>query len=127
MNSIAKTLLEHQGYFGSVEIDVESDRLHGTVQGINDIIHYEAESPRALEQAFRDSVTDYLAFCADRNEKPERPYSGRFNARIAPATHRKAASMAAAQGVSLNDLVIRALEREIQTPSPAPKRTRQPG
>jgi predicted HicB family RNase H-like nuclease len=31
-----------------------------------------------LEKAFRDSVDDYLDFCAERGEEPDKPFSGRF-------------------------------------------------
>ena len=113
MNTIGKTVLEHRGYFGSVEIDIDSNTLSGTVHGLNDVVHYEADNPRALEQAFRDSLEDYLAFCAERGESPERPYSGKFNARVGPDIHRKAASLAAAEGVSMNEIIVRALSREI--------------
>jgi len=106
--------LEHKGYFGSVEHDIESGTLHGTVQGLADVITYEAKTLPALVKAFKASVNDYLRFCEQRGEQPDRPYSGRFNARLSPEIHRKAASLAEVQDISLNDLVARALEHEIE-------------
>ncbi len=31
-----------------------------------------------LETAFRDSIDDYLKFCVQRCEKPDKPFSGRL-------------------------------------------------
>ena len=41
-----------------------------------------------IKWAFVESVEDYLAFCAERNEKPNKPFSGEFRLRIAPDLHR---------------------------------------
>ncbi len=107
------TYLEHRGYLGSVEVDVASNTLHGTVQGINDVIHYEADSPAALLEAFRGSVDDYLAWCEEAGHPPQKPYSGKFNVRLGQDLHRRAAATAAVRRVSLNDLVREAVERVI--------------
>jgi predicted HicB family RNase H-like nuclease len=63
-----------------------------------------------LAQAFRDSVDDYLTWCAERGVEPEKPYSGRVLVRIDPALHRKAAIRAAAEGLSLNAWIARQIE-----------------
>src|SRR6185295_4965735 len=44
---------------------------------------------RELKKAFRDSVDDYLEFCARRGEQPDKPYSGQFVTRIPPELHRR--------------------------------------
>ena len=62
--------MEHKGYVGSIETDLEADILYGTVYGINDAIHYEGKTPHELEQAFRDSVDDYLEMCEESGEAP---------------------------------------------------------
>ena len=111
----ATTILAHAGYFGSIESDLENGTLHGTVQGLRDVVTYEAKTLPALVKAFRGSVNDYLAYCEERGEQPDRPYSGKFGARLTPEMHRQAAALAEIEGVSLNDLVARALEREIAT------------
>ncbi|OGO35391.1 MAG: hypothetical protein A2W35_01270 [Chloroflexi bacterium RBG_16_57_11] len=58
---------------GKVEIDQEAGRLHGEVINIRDVVTFEGETVEEVQQAFRDSVDDYLAFCAERNEEPEKP------------------------------------------------------
>ena len=56
-------------------------------------------------QAFRDSVDDYLEFCSQRGESPEKPYSGQFALRLDPALHRQLAHIAEETATSLNALI----------------------
>ncbi|MBI1336621.1 MAG: toxin-antitoxin system HicB family antitoxin [Phycisphaera sp.] len=106
-------MLEHKGYIGTAEVDTDAGILFGTVQGINDVIHYEARTVDELKKAFRDSVEDYLEMCQDSGVEPEKPYSGKFQARIGEELHRKVSAVAAAKGVSLNDFVKQALMKEL--------------
>ena len=66
-----------------------------------------------LRKAFRDSIDDYLEFCAERNEKPERPFSGKLVVRLSSELHHRAHSKAMEQGKSLNQLVVETLEKVI--------------
>jgi len=45
--------------------------------------------------------------------EPEKPYSGRFNVRLDPDLHRRAALCAAREHKSLNDWVSEAIERAV--------------
>ncbi len=69
-------MMEYQGYIGRVEFDDESDIFHGEVINTRDVITFQARSVDDLRKAFHDSVDDYLTFCAERGEKPEKPFSG---------------------------------------------------
>ena len=104
--------MEYKGYVGSIEADIEANTLYGTVYGINDVIHYEGTTPQELEQAFHDSVDDYLEMCKESGDTPEKPYSGKFQTRLGEELHRFAASVAAAECISLNEFVCRAIARE---------------
>lgn len=64
-------MLQHRGYTGSVELD--GPRLCGEVQGIADVVTYEAATASGLRKAFCESVDDYLAWCAERREPPNQP------------------------------------------------------
>jgi predicted HicB family RNase H-like nuclease len=55
-----------------------------------------------LKQAFIDSIEDYLEFCAEQNESPEKPFSGKFNLRISLELHREAFIAAKKTGMRLN-------------------------
>lgn len=101
-------MLEYKGYVGIVE--PEDGVFAGRVIGLRDVVTFEGQSFADVEQAFRDSIDDYLAFCAERGEEPDRPYSGKIPLRISPEAHRKAAIRAAAEGVSLNQWITRKIE-----------------
>src|SRR5206468_116793 len=58
----------------------------------------------------RASVDDYLAFCRERGEEPDKPMSGQFVARVGPELHKKLSTIAAASGRSLNAVVTELLE-----------------
>ena len=65
-------MMKYKGYCGKVDIDAEANLLHGQVVGLRDVITFQARNAKGIEKSFHDSVDDYLAFCADRGEKPER-------------------------------------------------------
>jgi predicted HicB family RNase H-like nuclease len=101
-------MLEYKGYAGTVEAD--DGAFVGRVIGLRDVVHFEGTSFAEVEQAFRDSIDDYVAFCAARGEAPDRPYSGRIPLRIPPDLHRRASVLAQAEGVSLNQWIARRIE-----------------
>lgn len=111
-------MLNHNGYYGRVEFDDEAGVFHGEVVGIRDVVTFEATSVRELRKAFRDSVDDYLAFCEERGEEPEKPCSGKFMLRVSPELHRQANQLAAASGKSLNAWVTEQLEQTLSTAEP---------
>ena len=101
-------MLEYKGYFGTVEAD--DGVFMGRVSGLRDVITFEGATFAEIEQAFRDSIDDYLAFCAERGEPPDRPYSGKIPLRVSPETHRRAATLAQAAGMSLNQWIVHRIE-----------------
>ena len=101
-------MLEYKGYFGTVEAD--EGIFVGRVAGLRDVITFEGATFGEIERAFRDSVDDYLAFCAERSEPPDRPHSGKILVRVSPQVHRRAAMRAEAEGVSLNQWITRRIE-----------------
>jgi predicted HicB family RNase H-like nuclease len=111
--SEAKSILEYKGYMGSIQADLDDGVLYGTVYGINDVVHYEADDVKGLEAAFRGSVDEYLLICDEKGKPPDKPYSGKFQTRVGEDLHRQAAAKAAAEGVSLNDFVARAIKRQV--------------
>lgn len=112
-------MLNHNGYYGRVEFDDEAGVFHGEVVGIRDVVTFQATSVRELRKAFRDSVDDYLAFCEERGEEPEKPCSGKFMLRVSPELHRQANLLAAANGKSLNSWVAAQLEQAVDETTPA--------
>lgn len=107
-------MMEYKGYIGKVEIDEEAGILHGEVINIRDVITFEGKTVEEVQQAFRDSVEDYLAFCAERGEEPEKPFSGKFVVRLPVELHRKAYVRARLADKSLNRWVKEVIESAVQ-------------
>ena len=110
-----KNILEYNGYTGVVEFSAEDMVFFGKIFGINDLVTFEGETVRDLERAFRDAVDDYIKTCSSEGKEPERAYKGSFNVRINPDIHRMAAARAQSMHISLNELVERAITREVQS------------
>ena len=101
--------MTYKGYVGVARFDDEAGVLRGRVADTRDMITFQGRTVEEVRQAFRDSVDDYLEFCASRGEPPDKPSSGRFLVRTRPETHRSLAIEAQRLGVSPNTLVNRAL------------------
>ncbi len=106
--------MEYKGYVGKVDIDEEAGILHGEVINIRDVITFEGRTVEELHQAFQDSVEDYLKFCELREEKPEKPFSGKFVVRLPADIHRKAYIKAKLADKSLNGWVTEVIESAVQ-------------
>jgi len=107
-------MMEYKGYIGKVEIDDEAGILHGEVINIRDVVTFEGLTVEELNQAFQDSIEDYLAFCAQRGESPEKPFSGKFVVRLPAELHRKAYIKAKLSDKSLNRWIKEMLETAVQ-------------
>lgn len=107
-------MMEYQGYIGKVEFDSEAGVFHGEVINIRDVVTFEGSSVDELTRAFQGSVDDYLEFCKERDESPEKPFSGKFVVRISPELHRKLSIRASLADKSLNSLVTEVLEETVE-------------
>jgi len=67
-------MLQYKGYAGHVEFDDETGIFHGEVLDLRDVITFQGKSVEEIERAFRESVDDYLEFCEERHEEPDKPY-----------------------------------------------------
>lgn len=104
-------MMEYKGYTGQImTVDEKQGLIHGRVAGITDVITFEGSTFEELMQAFHDSVDDYLDFCGDSKESPEKPLSGRFLVRISSELHKQASLAAKRSGASLNAWVAAAIE-----------------
>ncbi len=83
--------------------------LFGRVLDLDAVLTFEAET-------VRDTVDEYLDWCAERGKQPEKPFSGKLVLRIAPDVHRDAVIAATRDRKSLNswlaDVVARAAREE---------------
>lgn len=54
-------LLEHRGFYGSIEVSPEDNCLFGKLQFITALVSDEGQTAAELSQAFRDAVDEYVA------------------------------------------------------------------
>ena len=106
-------MMEYKGYVGKVEFDDEAGIFHGEVVNTRDVITFQGASVTALIKAFQGSVEDYLVFCNERGENPDKPFSGQFVTRISPVLHRQVNLAARIAGKSLNAWVADALKAAV--------------
>jgi len=66
--------MEYKGYLAKVEYDDEAKLIHGEVLGIRDVVTFQAHRASQTEQAFHNSVDDYITFCMARGEEPDKPF-----------------------------------------------------
>lgn len=108
--------MEYKGYTAKVDYDDEAGLFHGQVLNLRDVITFQGTSVEALRHEFRVSVDDYLEWCNERGEAPEKPFSGKFVVRLEPSLHRDIATRAELTGKSLNTWVAEALAQALETP-----------
>ena len=107
-------MLTYKGYSGQVNYDGDARIFHGEVLDTRDVITFQGRSVEEIEQAFRESVDDYLEFCEERNEQPDKPFSGKFVLRMSPQLHHEFFLKAKRSGKSLNKWVVDTLNKRTQ-------------
>jgi len=103
-------MLNYKGYSGQINYDDETKILHGEVIDTRDVITFQGRSVDEVEKAFRESIDDYLEFCKERGEQPDKPFSGKFILRMPPKLHHKLYLKANRSGKSLNRWVVETLD-----------------
>lgn len=109
------TTMTYKGYEATVEYDEDAEIFHGEVANLRDVITFQGKSVKELKKALADSIEDYLAFCKERGEEPEKPFSGQFVVRTKPSLHKELSTAARRAGVSLNRWVSLALEKAVRS------------
>lgn len=104
----------YKSYIGHVEFDSEAEIFHGEVINTRDVITFQGKTVVEIKKSFRESIDDYLEFCSERGEQPDKPFSGKFNLRIEPELHRKVYIAAKSHNVSLNQWIADAIKHHIQ-------------
>lgn len=107
------TTLKHDGYYGSVEYDLEDEHLYGKLLYIKALVTYEAETIPELKKAFYEAVADYKKMMQQAGHSPERACSGTFNVRVGHDLHFQALQAAKKQKISLNEFIKKALRHQL--------------
>jgi predicted HicB family RNase H-like nuclease len=106
-----KTELEmtYKGYTAIVAYDEVDNLLVGRVVHLADRVSFEASCTEDVEKAFHNAIDDYLDWCQQRGEAPDRPFSGKIALRLPPDLHRDASALASRMGMSLNTVLVEAI------------------
>ena len=102
--------MTYKGYAARIEYSDEDELFVGRVVGIRDMITLHGENVSEIRAAFREAVDFYLETCAERGEKPNKPHSGKLMLRMPIETHEAVATMAEANGKSINQWIVEILE-----------------
>jgi predicted HicB family RNase H-like nuclease len=70
---MSEQTLSYKDYTGSVEVSVEDNCLYGRILHIDDLVTYEGQTVEELQQAFGESVEEYLLTCDALGLEPNRP------------------------------------------------------
>jgi len=106
-----KDVMKYREYLAKVHYSAEDEVFYGKVEGIEDLVSFEGSDVRELQRAFREAVDDYDELCEITGKKKEKTFKGSFNIRVKPELHRQAARKSVELGISLNQLVEKAVRK----------------
>jgi len=106
-----KDVMKYKEYLATVHYSAEDEVFYGKVEGIEDLVSFEGQNVKELKSAFQDAVDDYEELCEIKGKKKEKTYRGSFNVRVKPEVHRRAARKSVELGISLNQLVEKAVRK----------------
>jgi len=110
-----KDVLFYKGFIGSVHFGANDRIFFGKIEGVNDLITFEGTTVDELESAFKFMVDEHIKDCETDGIPIEKSYKGSFNVRLNPELHKQAVQLAITKGITLNQLVRRAIKRELET------------
>jgi predicted HicB family RNase H-like nuclease len=106
-----KDVIKYKEYLGTIHFSAEDEVFYGKLEGINDLVTFEGQTVAGIKQAFIDAFDDYEDLCSQTGKTGAKPYKGSFNVRIAPELHRAVARKSVELGISLNQLVEKAIRQ----------------
>lgn len=109
-----KDVLRYREFIGSVHFSANDECFFGKLEGVDDLVTFEGRNVAQLKRSFREAVDDYLELCHAAGRPARRSYRGSFNVRMPADLHEKAARRSALLGISLNELVQRAVDKEVR-------------
>ncbi|MTW22711.1 toxin-antitoxin system HicB family antitoxin [Allochromatium palmeri] len=104
-------IMKYKDYIARIEYDEEDRIFVGHLEGIKDIVGFHGSTVDELENAFHESVDNYLAISEETGRPAQKPYSGDLMLRINPEVHAAVAAVSQVQGKSINQWVSEVLEK----------------
>ena len=65
-------LLHYKGYSARPEYSAEDRIFYGTILGISDMVDFQSENAKDLEDEFHQAVDEYLEFCKEIGKDPQK-------------------------------------------------------
>jgi predicted HicB family RNase H-like nuclease len=102
------------GVTAVIAYDPDINQFRGKFLGLNGGADFYADDITGLKREGALSLKVFREACAEDGVEPLRNYSGRFVVRADPEIHAAAVQVAAAQGKSLNQFVVEAVQHAVR-------------
>lgn len=109
-----KNVMTYKGFIGTVDFSAEDHLFYGKIIGVDDLVTFEGTTVDELESSFKYMVDKHIEDCETEGKPAEKSYKGIFNIRVGPDLHKKAAQAARIKGITLNQLIKKALQKELE-------------
>jgi predicted HicB family RNase H-like nuclease len=109
-----KDVLRYKEFIGSVHFSAEDECFFGKIEGVDDLVTFEGCDVDELKRSFKEACEDYVRLCRQAGKPLQKSYKGSFNVRLSAELHQKAVRKSSLLGISLNQLVQRAVEKEVR-------------
>ena len=95
-------IMKYKSYVARIEYDEEDRIFVGHLAGIKDIVGFHGTTVTELEEAFHESVDNYIAISEETGRIAQKPYSGKLMLRVSSDIHAAVATAAQVHGKSIN-------------------------
>ena len=109
-----RNMMKYKDFYASIHYEDETSTFWGKIEGIEDVISFEADTVDGLKEEFKEVVEEYLEECKNLNKNPHKKYKGSFNVRIEPILHEKAILFSKQFNISLNQFVEDSIRTQIE-------------
>lgn len=104
--------MRYQGYVAEIGYDGSADAFHGRVIGMRDVVDFYGRTPEELRGEFKAAVDEYLDWCREEGQKPEKTWLGKLTFRPTEEQRRRFMIAAASRRMSVNAWALNVLDRE---------------
>jgi len=104
-------VMEINSYRAVIKFDPEIEMFRGEFVGLNGSADFYARDIENLKKEGAISLRVFLEACKERGIEPRKEYSGKFNVRVPTNLHADIAGAATADGKSLNQWIVDALDQ----------------
>ncbi len=94
-------MLLHKGFIGKVDYDDRTERLIGEVVNAPDLLEFDGNTAKEIQQNFIKSVEDYLTINQESGEKGATSFVGQYSLSLSNNTLNKVMRKAKREGSSI--------------------------